>query len=368
MSGQKLRILLLTYQGGIAGSTNSITYLAKGLADRGHQIYVGIRKEMPIWDLIEHPDVTRVPMRISSKFDIKNWIEIRDLVRKEGIQLINAQSSHDRYTSIFAKLFFRLPVKIVHTRRQNPLSSGGWMHAHFYTAFTDGIVVISNGLKDIFIQKGYRADHLKVIHNGIPKERLKEWDENKVEDYKARLKLNSTDQVVGCISRLKEQSQLIEAITLLDDPSIKLIFAGTEAEQIEPLLKKNNIKNEVHLLGKLPPQEILNIYRLLDINVLASTMDGFGLVLIESMAMECPVIATNFGGIPDVIQDGENGYLFDNGNIEQLADRISILLRDDDIRTRFIQNGLKTAYDTFNMDDTITDYENYFNDLIHGKA
>ena len=289
MSDKKLRILLLTHQGGMAGSTYSITYLAKGLADRGHKVFVGIRKEMPIWELIEHPGVTRVPMRIKGKFDRENWREIRDLVRDEHIQIINAQSSYDRYTSIFAKLFYRLPVAIIHTRRQNPLSAAGWLQRQFYVRNTTSIVVISEGLKRIFMEKGYPENHLKVIHNGIPKARYSQWSTAKVAAYREQLGLKPGDKVVGCISRFKEQPQLIEAIARLNDPSIKLIFAGAFPEQIQPFIDQHQLQNEVHLLGKLPPEDILSIYRLLDVNVLPSTMDGFGLVLLEAMAMECPM-------------------------------------------------------------------------------
>lgn len=348
----------------MAGSTYSITYLAKGLADRGHKVFAGLREEMPIWDLIEHPGVTRVPMRITGKFDFENWREIRDLVRNEKIDIINAQSSHDRYTSIFAKLRFKLPVQIVHTRRQNPLSAGGWLQRKFYIKNTASIIVISDGLKRIFIEKGYPENHIKVIHNGIPKKRFDDWNEEKVEKFRKQLNLKPEDKVVGCISRFKEQPQLIEAIAKLNDPSIKLIFAGAFPEQIQPYLDKYNIQNEVHLLGKLPPEDILSVYRLLDVNVLASTMDGFGLVLVEAMAMECPVIATNFGGIPDVVQDGENGLLFENEDIAGLAERIKKVLRDNSLRQHLIANGLKTAFEKFTMEKTIDGYEEYFYELI----
>jgi len=364
MSATTLRILFLTYQGGMAGSTYSITYLAKGLADRGHRVFAGVRPEMPIWDLIEHPGITRVPMQIKSKFDVNNWCEIRDLVRKEGIQVINAQSSYDRFTSIFAKLRFKLDVQIVHTRRQNPLSAGGWLQRQFYLRNTAGIVVISEGLKRIFVEKGYPEEHIRVIHNGIPKQRFQEWSKEKVDNFRKKLNLQPEDKVVGCISRFKEQPQLIEAIAKLNDPRIKLIFAGAFPEQIQPYLDQHGIQNEVHLLGKLPPEDILSVYRLLDVNVLASTMDGFGLVLVEAMAMECPVIATNFGGIPDVVEDEVNGLLFENNNIDGLKEKIERVLDDNALRQRLIQNGLVTAFERFTMEKTISTYEEYFSDLI----
>lgn len=351
----------------MAGSTFSISYLAKGLADKGHKIFVGIRKEMPIWDLMDYPGIERIPMRINGKFDFKNWREIRDTVIKYDIDIINAQSSHDRYTSIFSKIRYQLDVKIVHTRRQNPLSSGGWLQRQFYIKFTSNIIVISNGLKNIFVKKGYPENHIKVIHNGIPSARYNEWSEERVQHFKDLLKIKPEQKIVGCISRFKEQPQFIKAIANLNDPSIELIFAGTEPYAIQPYLDEYKIHNKVHLLGKLPSEDILNIYRILDVNVLPSTMDGFGLVLIEAMAMGCPVIATNFGGIPDVIQDGENGFLFENENIDELQEKIKILLENQEVRNKFVKNGLTTAFDKFTMEKTIEGYESFFMDLVENQ-
>jgi len=361
---KKLSILFLTYQGDVAGSTNSIAYLARGLADRGHNIHIGIRKESLLWTLLEGSKVNRIAMTFKGKFDFKNWRQIKDAVRTHNIELINAQSSHDRYTSIFSKLRFNLNVQIVHTRRQNPLSSGGWLQRKFYQKNTVGTVVISDGLKKIFVKNGYPEKHVKVINNGIPKKRFEDWSEDKVTAFRKQLNLQPNDKVVGCISRFKEQPQLVEAIASINDNSIKLIFAGISSEDIQPYLDKFKITNPVHVLGKVAPEDILSIYRLLDVNILASTMDGFGLVLVEAMAMECPVIATDFGGIPDVVKDGQNGFLFQNGNIGELKAKILILLEDQQIRNKFIKNGLSTAFEKFTMEKTVQGYEQYFSNLI----
>ncbi|WP_421976616.1 glycosyltransferase family 4 protein [Roseivirga seohaensis] len=364
MPKDKLRLLFITYQGGLAGSTNSIAYLAKGLAEKGHEVFVGCRQDMLIWDLLEDSKVQRIPMTFQGKFDIENWRQIRDAVKKHRIQVINAQSSYDRYTAIFAKLRYKLKVEIVHTRRQNPLSAGGWLQKWFYVKNTAGIVVISEGLKTIFAEKGYPKNHLKVIHNGIPAERLTQWNEETVEKFRQQLKLKAEEKVIGCVSRFKEQPQIIEAVAQLNDPNIKLVFAGIEQSQLEPYIDQFGLKNEVICLGDVSGKEVLNLYRLFDINILASTMDGFGLVLIEAMAMKCPVIATNFGGIADVVQNDYNGFLFENGNITELSSKIKQLLSDQPTRDKFIENGLTTAFETFSMENTILNYEEYFYGLV----
>ena len=176
------------------------------------------------------------------------------------------------------------------------------------------------------MKKGFPAQHLKVIHNGIPKSRYDDWSDEKTEEFRQLIQLKEGKKLIGCVSRPKEQEQIIQAVAFMKDPNIELVFAGVTSEFIDPLIEKHQLKNKVHVLGQINTQDILNVYRLLDLNILASTMDGFGLVLIEAMSMGCPVIATNFGGIPDVVTDGRNGYLFENGDIITLAEKIKSVL------------------------------------------
>ncbi len=359
-----LNILIITFQGDMAGSTNSISYLSKGLADRGHNVFVGIRKESLLWTLLEDTKVSRIPMTFKGKFDKENWRQIRDVVKANDIQVINAQSGIDRYTTIFSKWRYNLNCKIVHTRRQNPLSSGGWLQRMFYIKNTASIIVISEGLKKIMTDKGYPKKHLKVIHNGIPNERFSQWSETGVAKLKDELSIADDEIVIGSVSRPKEQDQIIHALALINNPKIRLVLAGVDKEDYQWAIDKYQLANRVDFLGKVDSSEILNVYRLFDINILASTMDGFGLVLLEAMAMECPVIATNFGGIPDVVQDQENGLLFDNGDVEILQRHINRLLEDDSLREKLIANGKTSAFDTFSMEKTIDNYEEYFLKLI----
>lgn len=359
----KMRILFLTYQGDIAGSTNSISYLAKGLSERGHEVYLGCRKESLLFSLMEKSKVHLIPMTFKNKFDRQNVKLIRDTVKKYSIQIINAQSSRDRYTSMLAKWFYQLNVVIIHTRRQNPKDMNR-LKSLFLQAGADKLVVISEGLKDIFLKAGVSEKFMTVIHNGIPKERYNQWSEERVEYFKNKFNIKPGEVVIGSVSRIKNQDQIVRAVAKLNRPDIKLLFAGIEEKELKDEIQKSKLKNEVIFAGTIPGEEVLNIYRLLDIKILASTMDGFGLALLEAMAMGAPVIATNFGGIKDVISHGKNGLLFKDGDIAQLSSHIQTLLADENLRQQLIKEGYRTALDQFTMEKTIDGYEKLFCNLI----
>lgn len=358
-----MNLLLLTYQGDIAGSTFSISYLAKGLAERGHQVFLGCRRESLLYSLLQDSPVHLVPMQFRGKLDRQNMRHIRDLVKTHNIDLINAQSSKDRYTSIFSRWLYKLPVKVIHTRRQKPESIGGWIQNTFYIKGTDKIVVISDELKNTFIRMGIPASHLKVIYNGLPRERFESHDPDRSQALRKQYGILPSDKVIGCVGRRKKQEQLLKALKFLPH-DLKVIFVGIEKETLEPHISNETYHQQIICTGSVQPQDVMNFYPLFDVNVLCSTTDGFGLVLAEAMGMGIPVIGTNSQGIKNVIEDGISGLLYEDENSQMLAEQIQKILQDEGLREKLIKNGLERAHNTFSMDHTVRNYEAFFSNLI----
>ncbi|MEN0046719.1 MAG: glycosyltransferase family 4 protein [Bacteroidota bacterium] len=362
-----MNLLFLTYQGDMAGSTNSIAYLSKGLAERGHRVVLGCREESLLYQLVANSQVIRYPMTFKSKWSRESLQQIKKAVEDFDIQLINAQSSKDRYLSIFSKWRYKLPVKIIHTRRQTPKSVGGFLQNWFYVKGTDKIVTVSEQLKNTFIQKGIPAKHLHVIYNGIPKEKYQQFSEERVLALREQFGIQTSDMVIGSIARLKKQEQIIRALPYLDK-KIKVLFVGFEAGVFDELVAELGIENEIIYAGKVDGKDIMNYYPLLDVQILPSTMDGFGLVLVEAMGMSVPVIGTRYEGIIDVLDNQQNGLWFEDGNVEELATKIKQVLYEKPVREKLIANGLKAAHERFTLEQTILNYERFFQEIIdNGK-
>lgn len=359
-----MNILLLTFQGDVAGSTYSISYLAKGLAAKGHNIYVGCRKESLLFRLLQNTGVILLPMTFSGRLDLTNMRQIKHAVQQYDIRIINAQSSYDRYTSVLARWLFRLNAKVVHTRRQVSKSMGGLIQNLIYIKGTDKIVAVSEGVKVSLAQGNIPADHITVILNGTPREKYAKTDASSADALRKKFKIEKDEFVIGCVSRLKAQNQILEALTLLDFP-VKIIFVGIEKQpEWEEIIRSYTVDHEIIFAGLVPSDEILNYYPLFDVKILASAMEGLSQSLLEAMALGVPVIATNASGNPELISDGENGFLFDDGKTEQLARAVKMLYKSRSLREKFIANGKKTALETFNIDNTVAGYEQLFKQLI----
>lgn len=368
-----MNILILCAQGGVAGSTYSISYLAKGLAEKNHNVFLGLKKDTFLDTLIEGSKVKRVYMPFKGKTDKATRLLIKELIEKEDIQIINAQSSNDRYVGPLVNFLHGKKVIIVQTRRQHPKQMVGanrFFQNLFNNFFCDKVVVVSEALREIFIKRGIHTEKLHVIHNGTPTDQYRQ-DLELQKELKQELGYSEDDIVIGCVARYKNQPQLVKALQYLPK-EWKVLYVGLNEESYRERFPKepdiHDVPQEVKCLGIVNDKaKVIQYYALMNVNVLPSTMDGFGLVLVESMAMETPVVATNYAGIPDVVQHEKNGLLYENENYQDLAKQIKRAVEDQELRAKLIENGKVSAFETFSIENTINKYESFFEELIEEK-
>ena len=304
-------------------------------------------------------------MEISSMFDKGNIREIGRVVRLHGIDIVNAQSSRDRYTSIFAKWMYQLPCKVVHTRRTMPKSMK--ILGKFYQNGTDKIVAVSEGVKYALMAMGISDDHIQIIRNGTPPEKYADIDQQQVEKLKDHYKLSDGDIVIGSVGRMKEQHQILRALSYLKRP-VKVIFVGIESQpNHESIIEQYTLPHQVYYTGIIDIARVLSYYSIFTMHILASAGEGLPQVLLESMALGIPSIATNVGGIPELIQHQHNGLLYNNGDIKMLARLIESLIDDANLIEKLQNNARKTALENFSIEKTIDQYETFFAALLQEK-
>lgn len=365
-----MNILVLCAQGGVAGSTYSISYLAKGLAEKGHNVFLGLQKNTFLETLVANSDVSLVYMPFKGKLCRETRKIIGALIRKENIELINAQSSNDRYVGPIINLLSRKKVLIVQTRRQHPkqmTSINQFFQNIFNNYFCDKVVVVSEALKGIFLERGIHEKKLHVIHNGTPGEQYKA-DPNLQQRLLEQTGYKEDDIIIGCVSRYKNQPQFVKALQFLP-ATWKVLYVGLDEKSYRERFPTEpdilDVPQQVVCKGIVKnKQEVIQYYNLMKVNVLPSTMDGFGLTLVESMAMGTPVIATDYAGIKDVVQHESNGLLYPNENYQEFAKQIKRAIEDKMLREKLIKNGKKTAFETFSIENTINKYESFFEGLL----
>jgi glycosyltransferase involved in cell wall biosynthesis len=181
---------------------------------------------------------------------------------------------------------------------------------------------------------------------------------------------------IFCLRRLdpsKGVDILIKAFNLIKDrfPDLFLVIAGdgSEKESLITLVESCSLSNRVIFIGMVELSRGMSLLKGATLTVVPSLSEGGGLVNVEAQATGCPVIASRVGGIPEYVKDGESGILFEPGNYQELAEKISQLLSDSSLQKKLIYGGIQYAQ-KFNWDILAPQYIELYEQLIrnHDKS
>lgn len=178
-----------------------------------------------------------------------------------------------------------------------------------------------------------------------------------------------TGPMIGCVGRLrheKGQAVLLEAMPVVkrEFPAVKLLMVGDGPDQtsLKQKAERLGIAANVVWLGRQDSDEVFRLMGLMDMAVVPSHFEGFGLVAAEAMAAGLPVVASKVDGLVEVVEDGVTGLLFPPGDAASLADALLTLLQSREMAIRMGQNGLKRVRLQFSLekfsDLTLAAYKN----------
>ncbi len=160
----------------------------------------------------------------------------------------------------------------------------------------------------------------------------------------AAFRFQTLDRTILTVARLTTQKSidtLIEAIALVPTARLKIIGEGPARPSLEQHTRALNLQDRVEFLGALPQTELPKHYAACAAFVLPSIREGMGLVLAEALLCGAPVIATNSGGVTDMVRDGETGLLVPERDARALANAIEKILNDRALAQRLAQAGAK---------------------------
>lgn len=193
----------------------------------------------------------------------------------------------------------------------------------------------------------------QVVYNGIDPEMFAP----QPADYDLRRALAGSARVIfyaGRLVRWKGVQFLIEAVSRLapkHDVSLLIAGQGEYRPALERRVEELGIGARIVFLGYIAPEELARYYALSDVVALASyANETFSIMSLEAMACARPVVGTRFGGIPEVIAEGETGLLAEPENSEDLAQKIAELLDDPERRARMGEVGRTRALEYFTWD------------------
>ena len=175
---------------------------------------------------------------------------------------------------------------------------------------------------------------------------------------------------VGRIAEVKNQKLLVDGVKCLvqarpelrENLRLVLVGDGPLYDSLQAYISEVGISDLVWMAGDR--DDIPELMQLMDIFVLPSLAEGISNTVLEAMATGLPVIATNVGGNPELINDGENGRLITVGDGQSLASAMGDLIDDSDVRNQMGQNGLHRVRSTFNWPKTVNEYLSVYDELL----
>ena len=163
------------------------------------------------------------------------------------------------------------------------------------------------------------------------------------------------------VKRIKDVLLSFEIISKEIDVKLILVGDGPERSALEKISRESKYRNNIYFLGSLKStKEVLNIS---DLFFLPSSTESFGLSALEAMACSVPVISTKTGGIPEVVIDGESGYLSKVGDVKEMSNNAVEILSNEDKLSLFKENALKQAM-KFDVKQILPRYEKIYEKCI----
>jgi N-acetyl-alpha-D-glucosaminyl L-malate synthase BshA len=226
---------------------------------------------------------------------------------------------------------------------------------------SDGVTAISNYLRDRTVNEFDVQNEINVIYNFV---NCDIYNRNSKDAENRANYADANERILVHLSNFRPVKRVTDVIEVFDRiqkavPSrLLMIGDGPERSRAEWLAKKRGIHNRVSFLGK--QDQVQTKLAIADLMVLPSELESFGLAALEAMACKVPAIATNVGGIPELIEDGKNGILAAVGDVETMAKRGIEILSDDAALKKMGELARWEAQSRFCSTKIISQYEAFY--------
>jgi glycosyltransferase involved in cell wall biosynthesis len=244
-----------------------------------------------------------------------------------------------------------------------------WLASH-----TTVLIAVGPQVRDDLVALGVAPpERFAVIRLGIElEERVRPQDDGRAET-RRYLGVPADRFVVGWVGRMtavKRTDDVLESFRRLReggvDASLWLVGDGPDRGRLERRASELGVIRDTLFLGY--QEDVAPYYAAFDALVLPSANEGTPVSVIEALAAKTPVVATRVGGVPDVVREGEEGFLVDAGDTEELAERLTRLARDPDLRRRLGESGRDRVLKRYAVERLLDDIDRLYRELLTAAA
>lgn len=351
-----MRILNLLFSFTVGGTEHLVTDICNNLVKKDNDVHLFI-----VNDLVDDAMIDRIDPNVHvvqyarpiGGGKIKILLDLAWYVKKWKIDVIHCNALNTPELLLAVK-FVNPAVKIIYTiHGMNQYCQLGKTKIIYRNLICDRFIAISESVKADIIKAGANAGKTIVVYNAI--------DFNRIETKNvARHVFDKKNVVIGNVARfqpaVKGQDVLYEAMAILirKYPTIKCYFAGAPDQEHmqEYIAIKNKAKkeypNNIFFVGNI--NDVVLFLSKVDLFVLPSRFEGFGLSLVEAMSMGVPCIASKLSGPEEVLEYGKRGRLFESGNTKELADGIDFVIQNYQQEKKIAEENSQYVKNKYNID------------------
>jgi len=294
------------------------------------------------------------------------------IIRKKEIDIVHTWMFHSNFLGQLAAFFSRVPVRIISRQYKDFLYLYKGKKEQIIDLISsklcNHVIACSEGVKGQLINiEHIHPDKVSVIYNSVDLKKMFIAGDigNKL---KEQYNLNS-NIVIGIVSRLvsrKGHIYLLEAIKTIKTKysNIKLLFVGDGSFRDELVRLTHSYLLEKDVIFLRFREDIPQLLSIMDIVAQPSLEEGFGITIIEAMAMSKPVVGSKVGGIPEIIEDGITGILVPPADVEALASAIADLIECPEKRREFGIAGRVRVEKKFTVEKMIKNYEKVYEKMF----
>ncbi len=334
----------------IGGAEIATLNIATELAKRGHEVHVITTGDKKLkgdkrGDFYIHYIQLGMLPEASILGAISYSVKALAQIRRINPDIVHAQRFYREGLSAFlAKKLLKKPYCIWCHGSDIYLS---WkfkgIASKLFLGQADAVVALTEHMREKIKEICHRD--ASVIPNGIELKRFERLPRRST--VKSAASDEKTLLFVGRLDPIKGVAYLIEAMNTIvkRNPQVRLLLVGDgkERRSLETLVEELRLVEYVSFVGKVPNEKVPEYMAATDVLVLPSLSEGFPVVLLEAMACGLPIVATNVGGIPEIVRDGENGFLVEPESSKEIAEKVLKLLENDELRRRISQNNFEQA-------------------------
>ncbi len=338
----KISILHINTERTWRGGEQQTLYLLQVLQKRGIFCHLVCQPDSPMAQKANEADLTVFPITMHGEVDPRACYHIRNLIKTFHYDIIHSHTSHAHSLAFFASIgckVYRLVTRRVDFSifRHSFLRLSGIK----YRRMADYYIAISHKIKDVMVADGIAENRIFIAHSGVD---LQRFDGVSGEHLVTEFNLIPGEKMVINVAHLaghKGQQFLVRAIPLVVKkiPAVRFFIVGKGElmAELKALAASLGITRELIFTGFR--NDVGAFYKLADLFVMSSVQEGLGTALLDALAEGKPVVATDCGGIPEIICDGKTGRLVNPADPEALARGIIDLLSNPKLAQEMADRG-----------------------------